>query len=141
MFNYPYIYFYTYVVMNMRMSKGVTRGRIAELYNPKMFQEHEEVIVFTRKEFNRFYTSMREQIDYINNIDLYLDRDEDCKLMGYWPKILERIHVLNRNMDTILTKELLQCYLDSSLYYTTKSSHKHVPVSKKKVEVQLTLPI
>jgi len=48
----------------MRVSEGVPNGRIAELYNPEMFQEHEEVIIFTRNEFNRFYTSMREQIDY-----------------------------------------------------------------------------
>jgi hypothetical protein len=35
----------------------VPRGRIAELYNPEMFQEHEEVIIFTRDEFSRFYNS------------------------------------------------------------------------------------
>ena len=32
----------------MRVSEGVPKGRIAELYNPEMFQELEEVIVFTR---------------------------------------------------------------------------------------------
>jgi hypothetical protein len=58
----------------MRVSEGVPNGRFAELYNPEMFQEREEVIVFTREEFNRFYTSMQDQIDYINEIDLYLDR-------------------------------------------------------------------
>ena len=47
----------------MRMNEGVPKGRIAELYTPDMFQEHEEVIVFTREEFNRFYTSMMDQID------------------------------------------------------------------------------
>ncbi len=103
----------------MRMSEGVPKGRIAELYNPEMFQEHEEVIVFTRDEFNRFYTSMQDQIDYINKIDLYLDRSEEWKLIGYWPKILERIHILDRNMDSILTKQPLQCYLDASLYGTS----------------------
>jgi hypothetical protein len=35
----------------MRVSEGVPKGRFAELYNPEMFQEHEEVIVFTRDEF------------------------------------------------------------------------------------------
>lgn len=57
----------------MRVSEGVPRGRIAELYNPDMFQEREEVIVFTRDEFSRFYNSMHEQIDYINGIDLCLN--------------------------------------------------------------------
>ena len=40
--------------MNMRVSEGVPKGRIAELYNPEMFQEQEEVIVFTQDELNRF---------------------------------------------------------------------------------------
>jgi len=44
----------------MRVSEGVPRGRIAELYNPEMFHEHEEVIVFTREEFSHFYTSIQE---------------------------------------------------------------------------------
>jgi hypothetical protein len=37
----------------MRVSEGVPNGRIVELYNPVLFQEHEEVIVFRRKDFNR----------------------------------------------------------------------------------------
>ena len=35
----------------MRMSQGVPQGRFAELYNPEMFTEQDEVIVFTREEF------------------------------------------------------------------------------------------
>lgn len=50
----------------MKVSEGTPRGRFVELYNPENFQEHEEVIVFTRDEFNRIYTSMHEQINYIN---------------------------------------------------------------------------
>jgi len=123
------------------MSEGVPRGRIAELYHPEMFQEHEEVIVFTRDEFNSFYTSMQEQINYINGIDLCLNRSEEWKLIGYWPKILERVHILDMNMDSILTKEPFQCYLDASLYNTIRSSYKNVAVSKRKVSVQLNLPI
>lgn len=84
---------------------------------------------------------MRDQIDYINKIDLYLDRREKWKLIGYWPKIMDKIQLLNINMDLILKKEPLQCYLDSSLYNTTKSSHKQVAASKKKVSIQLELPI
>ena len=55
----------------MRVSEGIPRGRIAELYNTEMFQEREEVIVFTREEFCRFYNSMQEQIEYINNIYMH----------------------------------------------------------------------
>jgi hypothetical protein len=32
----------------MRVSEGEPRERFAELYNPGIFQEHEEVIVFTQ---------------------------------------------------------------------------------------------
>jgi hypothetical protein len=60
------------VKLDMRVSEGVPRGRIVELYDPGLFQEREEVIVFTRDEFNRTYTSMREQIDYINKTDCIL---------------------------------------------------------------------
>src|SRR5664280_1915365 len=115
----------------MRVSEGVPRGRIAELYNPEMFQEHEKVIVFTKEEFNRFYTSMQDQINYINRIDLFLDRSEDWKLIGYWPKIMEKVNILDVNMDSILTKEpSLQSYLDASIYNTIKSPNKNVTVSK-----------
>lgn len=117
----------------MRVSEGVPRGKIAELYNPEMFQEREEVIIFTRNEFNRFYTSMMEQIDYNNEIDLYFDRSEEWKLLGYWPKFMERVHILDVNMDSLLKIEPLQCYLDASLYNTIRSTSKNVVVSKRKV--------
>jgi hypothetical protein len=67
----------------MRISEGVPKGQFVELYNPEMFQDHEEVIVFTREEFKRYYKSMQEQIDFINEIDLYLKMSEEWKLMGY----------------------------------------------------------
>ncbi len=77
---------------------------------------------------NRFYTSMMNQ-------------NEDWKLIGYWPKILQRIHLLDRNIESILTKEASQqCYLNASIYGPIKSSSKHVTVaSKRKVTVQQTL--
>ena len=125
----------------MRVSEGVPKGRIAELYNPKLFQEREEVIVFTRDEFSRTYTSMREQIDYINKADLQLNRSEEWKLMGYWPKILGRVYILDVNLDSILKEEPVQCYLDACLYSTIRSSHKNVLTSKKKASVQFNLPI
>ena len=107
-----------------------------------MFQEHEEVIVFTREEFNRFYNSMQQQIDYINEIDLFLDRSEEWKLIGYWPKIMEKVNILDINRDSILKKEpLQQTCLDVSIYNNIKSSHKNVTAFKRKVEVQSTLSI
>ena len=84
---------------------------------------------------------MQDQIDHINGIDLFLDRHDEWKLIGYWPKILERVHILEMNMDSLLKKEPLQCYLDASLYNTIRSSHKNVAVSKRRVSVQSNLPI
>lgn len=67
----------------MKVSEEVPFGRIAKLYNPEMFQKHENVIVFTKDNINRTYTSIMAEIDHINKIDLYLDRSEEWKLIEY----------------------------------------------------------
>ncbi|MGZ7116561.1 MAG: hypothetical protein ACXVHS_03810 [Methanobacterium sp.] len=115
----------------MRVSEGMPFGRIAELYDPEMFQEHETVIVFTRNDINRRYTSIMAQIDYINKIDLHLVRCEEWKLIGYWPKIMQSVHRIDMNMDLIFKKEPIQSYLDAYLYTNIQSSQKNVTVSKK----------
>ena len=125
----------------MRVSEGVPNGRFAELNNPELFKEHEEVIIFAREDFNRTYSSIKEQIEYINKIAVYLDEGEDWKLLGYWPKINERIYFLDLNMDLIFQEEPTQCYLDTYLYDTIRSSKKEVTLSKRKVPVQLTFSI
>ena len=61
--------------------------------------------------------------------------------LGYWPKIFERVHILDVNMDSILKKEPLQCYLDAPLYNTVRSSTKNVLISKNKVSIQSKLLI
>ena len=88
----------------MRVSEGMPFGRIAHIYHPEMFKEHEEVIVFTRDDINRTYNSIMAQIDHINKIDLHLDRSEEWKLIGYWPKIMQNVHRIDLNMDLILKK-------------------------------------
>lgn len=110
----------------MRVSEGVPEGRIAELHHPEVFQEEEEVIVFTREEFSRTYTSLKEQIDYIVMVDLHLDRSEEWKLMGYWPRIMQSVHRIDLSMDLIFQKEPLQSYLDAYLYQDMPSSQKPV---------------
>lgn len=119
----------------MRVSEGVPCGRTVELYNPEMFQEREEVIVYTRDEFNRFYTSMQEQINYISRI--YLEPSEEWKLIGYWPKIMERVHILDRNMDLLFEKDQKQSYLDAYLYNTIQNSEKKDSTSEKIIPVKL----
>ena len=75
--------------------KGISLGAMVDEECKKKVLEiaekrdNEEVIVFTREEFSRFYNNMQQQIEYINNIDLFFDRSEDWKLLGYWPKIME----------------------------------------------------
>ena len=125
----------------MRVSEGVPNGRIAEPYNPGLFQKHEEVIVFEREGFKRTYNSIREQIEYINKIAVHLDEGEDWKLLGYWPKILERIHILDINMNLMFKEEPVQCYLDTYLHNAVRSSKNHVAVSARKVPIQSKLLI
>lgn len=115
----------------MRVSEGVPSGRFIELYNPEMFSEGEEVIAFTREEFNRTYTSMREQIDHVNKTYLHINRAEDWKLIGYWPKIMDKVYILEVNIDSIFKKELQQCYLDTYIYNAIQNSEKKVSVSEK----------
>ena len=125
----------------MRVSEGITRGKMAELNNPEIFREREEVVVFTRDEFNRIYRSMRAEIDHVNQIHLYLDESESWKLMGYWPKIMERVYILDRNMDALLRNEPLQCYLDAFLEDSVGSFSEEVAASKGKLPVKDMLPI
>ncbi len=125
----------------MRVSEGVPDGNIAELYNPEQFQDHEEVIVFTREDFQHTYNSISLQVDYINKIAVHLDVGDDWNLIGYWPNFLERIYLLDLNIDLIFQEEPVQCYLDTYLYASIGSSEDAVAASKSKVPVQLKFSI
>lgn len=123
----------------MRVSEGVPNGRIAELYNPEIFNEREEIIVFTREEFNRIYNFMSDQIDYITKKQTLLETGEDWKLLGYWPKIMEKIHLLDGKMDSIFEEEPLQSYLDAYLFDTVENLEKNVIESRANVLVKQNL--
>jgi hypothetical protein len=114
----------------LRVSEGVPFGRFAKLYNPEMFQEHESVIVFTRDDINRTYISIMAEIDHINKIALHLDKSEEWKLIGYWPKIMQSVGMIDFNMDLIFEKEPMQSYLDAYLYNSVKSPQNRVLVSQ-----------
>ena len=73
---------------------------------------------------------MQQKIDYINNVDLFLDRSEEWKLIGYWPKILERVHILDVNMDSIL-KNQYNVILTHHYMNTIRSPQNNVAISKK----------
>lgn len=100
----------------MRLSQGVLCGRRIELYHPEFFEEHEEVIIFTREEFRRMYQSMDTQINHIHRLDMGLDRGEEWNSMGVWPKIMECIHILTLNLESIFNNNAIQTYLDSYIY-------------------------
>ncbi len=100
------------------------------LYDPELFQEHEEVIVFTRDELNRRIRSIIDEIEYVNKIYLNLDRSEEWKLIGIWPKIMQSVHHIDLNMDLIFKKEPLQSYLDTYIYDDVKDQEKSAAVSE-----------
>jgi hypothetical protein len=112
------------------VSEGVPLGRFAKLYNPEMFQEHETVIVFTRDDINRTYISIMAEIDYINKIASQVNINDEWKLIGYWPKIMQRVHMIDMNMDLIFEKEPMQSYLDAYPYNSVKSPQNRVLVSQ-----------
>lgn len=120
----------------MRVSGGEPYGRNVHLYHPNLFKEDEEVIVFTREEFFRNYTSMMEHIDFIIKKQLLLESSADWKLIGYWPQILEKIHLLNLNMEETFKKESLECYLDAYLFNTIKTEETGSIVSRETVSVK-----
>jgi hypothetical protein len=84
---------------------------------------------------------MMAEIHHINHIHLYLDESESWKLMGYWPKIMERVYIIDRNMDALLRNEPLQCYLDAFLESSVGSFSGEVAVSKEKLPLKDMLPI
>jgi hypothetical protein len=79
-------------------------------------------IVFKREEFGWVFRSMMKQIGYINDIDLKLSSLDEYKLIGLWPQIMERIHIIDVNIEDFLMQEPIQTHLDAYLFNQTKFS-------------------
>lgn len=105
----------------MRASLGIPHGPKARPYHPQIFQNHEEVIIYEREEFRRNYNQIRENINHIILTNLEINLEEDWKLMGHWPRIMERIHILNLGLDSFFSEKPKQCYLDTYLESTVKA--------------------
>jgi len=103
------------------------------LYHPEYFNEHEEVIIFTREEFRRMYQSMSAQMEQINRTYLTLDPGEEWRVIGVWFKIMESIHRLNLNLDDIFSNKPLQTYLDTYIHDTIDSPPMVLPSSLNEV--------
>jgi hypothetical protein len=89
------------------------------LYHPEVFSDREEVIVFKREEFGSAFRSM---IDQIEDIDLKFNRQDDYKLLGLWPQIMSRVHIIDVNIDDFFVQDPIQGQLDAYLFNQTKSS-------------------
>jgi hypothetical protein len=105
----------------MRASQGASYGKYGELYHPEVFNDREEVIVFKREEFASAFKSMIESIEFIKDIDLKFNRQDDYKLLGLWPKIMSRVHIIDVNIDDFLVQDALQGSLDAFLYPAKES--------------------
>lgn len=101
--------------MHLRVSEGVPRGRRVFLYHPELFNEHEEVIVYNREEFKRSYLSMQESIDFIMKSCYFFDQDRYWEIEGLWPRIMERINIINININSFYEQKGVQTYLDTYL--------------------------
>jgi hypothetical protein len=105
----------------MRASQGASYGKYGELYHPEVFTDREEVIVFKREEFASAFKSMMNSIEFIEDIDLKLNRQDDYKLLGLWPQIMSRVHIIDVNIDDFIVQDPLQGQLDAYLYPATES--------------------
>jgi hypothetical protein len=106
----------------MRFSQGAPYGRFGELYHPEMFSDNEEVIVFKQKEFASAFKSMMESIEFIEDINLKFNRKDDYKLLGLWPQIMSRVHIIDVNIDDFIVQDNTQGLLDVYLYSDPDSS-------------------
>jgi hypothetical protein len=77
----------------MKFSQGASYGKYSELYHPEIFNDREEVIVFRREDFASVFKSMMNQIEFIEDIDLKFNRQDDYKLLGLWPQIMSWVHI------------------------------------------------
>lgn len=102
----------------MRTSQGIPHGPKARLYHSKLFQDHEEVIVYEREEFRRNFTGMRGYIKDIFLMYLQLDNENDYMLLGQWPRIMDRIHIINLELDSFFSEKPVQCCLDTYMHNT-----------------------
>ncbi len=99
----------------MRVSQGVPCGRKIELYHPELLNDHEEVIIYTRDEFRRTFSLMQDQMNFISKWDMRLKLDGDYHLLGVWPVIMERVHILGSGLNSFCSDKSSQAYLDTYL--------------------------
>jgi hypothetical protein len=105
----------------MKASQGASYGSYGELYHPEVFNDREEVIVFKREEFASAFKSMMNSIEFIEDINLKFNKQNDYKLLGLWPQIMGRVHIIDVNIDDFIVQDPLQGQLDAYLFNKTES--------------------
>jgi hypothetical protein len=110
----------------MRVSQGEPSGRKIHLYHPELLNEHEEVVIYTRNEFRRTFGLISEQVDYITKLNMsFHQEDNDWKIQGYWPVVMERVHILGLGVNSFFENNSSQAYLDAHICDETTISEDH----------------
>lgn len=98
----------------MRASQAMPFGAKAILYHPKLFSEYEEVIIYERDEFRRTFNNIRDSIQEIFLKNHQLEQQQNSRgLMGEWIWIMERIHLIDNNLEDFFTDNSCQGFLDT----------------------------
>lgn len=111
----------------MRASQGMPFGAKAIAYHPELFKKNEEVILFERNEFKRTFTTIHEYLNdiFLKDYSLWGDINSDS-LAGYWPWIMERIHIINLSLELFLVESPCQSYLDTYIHNPVKASEEEL---------------
>ena len=59
---------------------------------------------------------MMNSIEFIEDINLKFNQQNDYKIAAYWPRIMSRVHIIDVNIDDFLMQESSQGLLDAFLY-------------------------
>jgi len=106
----------------LRASQAVPFGAKAILYHPKLFSDHEEVIIYERDEFRRTFSSIRDYIQEIFLKNHQLEQQQNSRrLMGEWFWIMERVHIINNNLEDFFTQTPCQGYMDTYIHNPVES--------------------
>jgi hypothetical protein len=100
----------------MRASQGVPSGRKVLLYNPELFDEYEEVIIYPQSEFKRNFMTIKDHINYSILKNWQFEMLEERKIIGYWLAILEHVQLIDVGMNEFFSAKASQSYLDAYLY-------------------------
>jgi hypothetical protein len=97
-------------------------GAKAILYHPKLFSEREEVIIYERDEFRRTFNNIRDCIQEIFLKNHQLEQQQNSRgLMGEWIWIMERIHLIDNNLEDFFTDNSCQGFLDTYIPNSVES--------------------